>query len=104
MDNFVGGTKKHKERIFLKYLKAYDWLIQDRVPKMRKYVVESELKADAVFAIEMAFNRAHEMMVDTEPNNVDLLYLFKGFFCRTTRQNKRDNLPMTKEKRDEFLY
>jgi len=102
MSDFLEDTGK--QRLFLKYLKQFDWIIQEKAEKMQKYVSGPELQTDAVFAIEETFKKATWLMEYKKCSSewVDLVVLFKGFFLKISRQNKRDNMPLSLEERQGF--
>lgn len=102
MKNFLDGNEK--QRLFLKYLKSYDWIIKERIEKIGKYVSEPELQTDAIFAIEEMFKKADWLVKNKnyESMLIDMVVLFRRFFLRISRQNKRDNMPLSLEERQNF--
>lgn len=106
MEKFLENKKMTRGVIYLKYLKAYDFVIQDKMDNDSYCITEEEMASNAILAIYGAFRQANRLIRNKWVDwwNVDLLMLFKGYFIHVIRQNKRDNLPIAPDSRERIFY
>lgn len=104
--DFVNKSTTSKDKVFLKYLECFDYIIEEKLKYVSKYISKADLRTDAVFSIEDIFNSVYNMveMDGINPDTIDIVSMFRESFSKAAEKDRRANFPMQRDRSGDFKY